>query len=167
MAHSQETRNQAFKLYSENWHVTDISSKLGVPLRTVQRWLASADKKDDFPESLTQEISKASLNQQDSIFCELDNLDQSQSNWQTTARLISIEQSYICREIRNRAYKASLRAFDDENWRALQVLSNVIDKALANEHRSWSLEYLDINRATECVIKYRIDLDEHEVAVDK
>lgn len=159
MAHSEETRNQAFKLYSENWHVTDISSKLGVGLRTVQRWLASADKKDDFPESLTQEISKASLNQRDSIFCELDNLDQSQSNWQTVAKLISTEQSHICRDIRNRAYKASLRAIDDENWRALQVLSNVIDKALANEYRSWSLEYLDINRAVDIVVKHRVDLE--------
>lgn len=160
MAHSKEVRNEAIRLYEENWHVTDISSRLNVPLRTVQRWLSSANK-DKLPEP-SKESLQISFNPQNSIFNDLDNIDESKANWQTIAEIASSEQSSISRDIRNRAYEAFKKALNDENWRAVQVLSNVINKSLADEYRSRSLHYLDVNRAVELLIKHRVELDSYE-----
>lgn len=156
MAHSKEVQQEAIRLHSQNWHVQDISKKLNVPLRTIQRWI-SKSKNEDYQQEQPNEIKiqdTASFQNEDAIELTLN------SEWSTVAPQISIEQSIISRNIVLRSYNGFLEALAEGDMRKVQILSNCIDKHSSNLYRSLSLEYLDINRSIEKCLKYKIDLDE-------
>lgn len=157
MAHSKEVQHEAIKLYSQNWHVEDISKKLSVPLRTIQRWVSKSKNENH------QQEQPNVINLDDTSNLQSENTLDSESlknDWQENAIEISTQQVNIFRDILDKSYKGFLQAFDDGDMRKVQILSNVIDKHSANLHRYCSLEYLDINRAVDVVIKHRIELNE-------
>lgn len=159
MAHSKEVQHEAIRLYSQNWHVQDIAKRLDVPLRSIQRWV-SKSKNENYQQEQPNAINlQDTSNSQSENTSKLDSKDL-KNDWEENAIQISIEQTNIFRDILDKSYLGFLEAFDEGDMRKVQILSNVIDKHSANLHRYYSLEYLDINRAVDLVVKHRAELNE-------
>lgn len=158
MAHSKEVQQEAVRLHSQNWHVQDIAKKLDVPLRSVQRWISKSKNENDQQEEPIAINLQDTSNSQSENTSKLDSKDL-KNDWETNAIQISIEQTNIFRDILDKSYLGFLEAFDEGDMRKVQILSNVIDKHSANLHRYCSLEYLDINRAIDLVVKHRAELN--------
>jgi hypothetical protein len=155
MAHSKEVQQEAVRLHSQNWHVQDIAKKLDVPLRSVQRWISKSKNEND------QQEEPIAINLQDTSNLQGENTLDSENpkNWEENAVEISTQQTNIFHNIINKSYEGFLDALADGDLRKVQILSNVIDKHSNNLYRYYSLEYLDINRAVDLVVKHKAELN--------
>lgn len=131
--HSKEVINEALRLrYEEDWYISDIEEKLGVPRRTLHRWYAKYGKQDNNNENLEMEIFEGKSNDESEINqSEEIKLEDCESLADTQVFLIYESLTYD-RKIANRAKDLLINElFKPEEKRSLKSIRFLKDVAFS------------------------------------
>lgn len=167
---------QAQKLYLQGFSPDEIAKKLGKSKRQVQRWvseLKDSDLKTYLDLEEVTEQSAEALNNQNELAEKINLQATSEAqnfrfyryeddHWENLARRAATEHAFISRNIRNLAYQSLLNEAALGNWSQVKTLSVIVSRHLADEHRALSLDYLNLDRAIDLLLKNKINLDEYQ-----
>jgi transposase len=150
-------REEAIQLHKQGWAVCDIASHLGVPERSVYRWVKQHKQPDSIKKSVKKTDSKPI--EQPATYIEASPLEDvyfPSKNWVDFATNLSVEHYATHQNIRVQISEILNNCLETEpdNTRKINHLALAVNRCIEGERIATNLDLLDINRAIEVLEKH-------------
>lgn len=166
-------REEAIQLHKQGWAVCDIASHLGVPERSVYRWV----KQYKQPDSNKKSVKKADCKpiekpaEQPATYIEASPLEDvyfPSKDWVDFATNLSVEHYATHQNIRVQISEILNNCLETEpdNTRKINHLALAVNRCIEGERIAANLDLLEINRAFEVLDKHGFAAIRKEILAD-
>ncbi|MGB7375002.1 MAG: helix-turn-helix domain-containing protein [Rivularia sp. (in: cyanobacteria)] len=162
-------KQEAIELHKQGWVVCDIASHLGVPERTVYRWIKLYKQPDSVKKSVKKAEPKPT--EQPAPYIESSPMEDvyfPSKNWVDFATNLSVEHYATHQNIRVQVSEILNNCLETEpdNTRKINHLALAVNRCIEGERVAVNLDLLDINRAFEVLDKHGFAAIRKEILAD-
>lgn len=162
-------REEAIQLHKQGWAVCDIASHLGVPERSVYRWVKQYKQSDSIQKSVKKTHSKPT--EQPAPYVEASPLEDvyfPSKDWVDFATNLSVEHYATHQNIRVQISEILNNCLESEpdNTRKINHLALAVNRCIEGERIAANLDLLEVNRAFEVLDKHGFAAIRKEILAD-